>query len=36
MNDACMSELPTNDAARASGTKRANGDSLHADVVPSE
>jgi hypothetical protein len=30
---ACMSESPTNDAARESGTDSANGDSLHADVL---
>ena len=31
--NACMSESPTNAAARESGTASANGDSLHADVL---
>lgn len=31
-SNACMSESPTNDADRESGTASANGDSLHADV----
>lgn len=31
--NACMSESPTSDAARESGTASANGDSLHADVL---
>lgn len=33
-SNACMSESPTNNVNREGGTKRANGDSLHAEVMP--